>query len=93
MMDDGKIERLLRLTDATQDVEIDCTTCLDLVPLYVEKEISGRDAAREIPELHQHLILCGDCREEYEALRDLVALEESSGLPDRETLLHDLDGA
>jgi hypothetical protein len=74
----------------TQDEEIDCTACLEQVPVYVDRELAGADVAEQMPELHLHLAQCGDCFEEYEALRDLVALDSSSGLPDRATLLHRL---
>src|ERR671937_1065361 len=82
--------RLLRAIHLTQDVEIDCTTCLDRVPVYVERVLSGVDAAQDMPDVHVHLALCQDCHEEYEALRDLAALEASGGLPETAGLLHQL---
>jgi len=89
--DDRPLTELVRGVYLTPDVEIDCSTCLDQVAAYVDTELSGQDAAREMPDLHRHLALCGDCREEYEALRDLAALEAAGGLPDRSTLLNQLD--
>jgi hypothetical protein len=91
MQGDPKLQRLLRAVAVTQDAEIDCTTCLEEVPAYVDRELAGADAAREMPDLHLHLALCGDCFEEYVALRDLAALDMSSGLPDRSVLLSQLD--
>lgn len=92
MMDgDTKLTRLVRSIYSTPDVEIDCTACLDQVATYVDKELAGADAAREMPDLAQHLALCGDCFEEYEALRDLAALDAADGLPDRAVLLHTLE--
>lgn len=61
MQDDRTLRRLLRAIALTQDREIDCTTCLAGVPAYVERELAGADVARERPELHLHLALCGDC--------------------------------
>jgi hypothetical protein len=66
--------RLLHLIELTEETEIDCTTCLEGVPEYVDRALAGADVARELPDLHRHLALCGDCQEEYEALRDLVLL-------------------
>jgi hypothetical protein len=85
------LRRLLRNVELTHDEEIDCTTCLEQVPAYVERELAGAPAAEEMPELHLHLGQCGDCFEEYEALRDLVELDASSGLPDTSTLLKQLE--
>jgi hypothetical protein len=83
--------RLVRNVELTQEMEIDCTTCLEQVPVYVDRELAGADVAKEMPELHLHLAQCGDCREEYEALRDLVALDATGGLPQTATLLRQLD--
>ena len=83
--------RLLHKVQLTQDAEIDCTTCLEQVPVYVDRELAGADVAQEMPDLHMHLVKCGDCFDEYEALRDLAELSASGGLPDRSTLLEQLE--
>lgn len=90
MHDERALAHLMRAVDVTQDVEIDCTTCLERVPAYVDRELAGADVAREMPELHLHLALCRDCAEEHEALRDLAALDASGSLPDTATLLREL---
>src|SRR5919199_227502 len=82
--------RLLRAIHVTQDVEIDCTTCLDRVPVYVERVLCGADAAQDMPDVHVHLALCQDCHEEYEVLRDVAELDASGGLPDKSSLLRQL---
>ena len=82
MQEDRALRRLLRLIELTAETEIDCTMCLERVPVYVDRELAGADVAREMADLHRHLAICGDCREEYEALRDLVQLDAGSGLPD-----------
>jgi hypothetical protein len=86
------LRRLLRNVELTEEQEIDCTTCLEQVPVYVDRELAGAAVAQEMPELHLHLVQCGDCFEEYEVLRELVALELSSGLPDSSTLPQQLEG-
>jgi hypothetical protein len=91
MDEDRAFRRLVRSVELTEDEEIDCTTCLEQVPVYVDRELAGADVAKELPDLHLHLALCGDCFEEYEALRDLVELDVSGNLPDTTTLLEQLD--
>ena len=76
-----RFERWLRNIYATQDQEISCTECFDLVSGFVELEVSGQDAAAKMPQVKQHLNQCQACRDEYEALRDLRELEEKGGLP------------
>jgi hypothetical protein len=90
MYDEQKTERLMRAIRFTEDAEIDCTTCLDQVAAYVDRELAGADVAHEMPDLHLHLVLCGDCFEEYEALRDLAALD-AAGLPEKAALLDQLN--
>jgi hypothetical protein len=85
------LRRLLRNVELTQEEEIDCTTCLEQVPVYVDRELAGADTVAEMPAIQLHLVQCGDCFEEYAALRDLVDLASSSGLPDTATLLQQLE--
>ena len=75
-MNRNQLERLLRLVGRTEDEEISCTTCLELLPPYVDLEAAGEDADARLPRLRQHLDQCGVCREEYETLRELVRLED-----------------
>jgi hypothetical protein len=74
-------ERWLRNIYETQEEEISCTECFELVSPFVELEISGQDAAARLPQVKQHLNQCRACRDEYEALRDLRLLEEKGELP------------
>lgn len=70
-----RFENWLKNIYATQDEEISCSECFDLISRFVELETTGRDAAAELPRVKQHLGQCGACRDEYETLRDLVNLE------------------
>lgn len=72
---------LLRHIQETEDQELSCTECFDLVPKYVDLEIAGKAADAAVPRLRQHLDRCGVCREEYETLRDLARLEAEGRPP------------
>ena len=80
-MNRDRLEKLLRNIYETRDEEISCTECFELVSPFVDLEISGKDAAAQMPQVKQHLNQCRACREEYEALRDLRLLEEKGELP------------
>lgn len=80
-------ERWLRNIYETQDEEISCTECFDLVSRFVELEASGQDAPAKMPQVKQHLNQCPACRAEYETLRDLRRLEEKGGIPSSDDLL------
>ena len=77
----NRLERWLQNISKTQEEEISCSECFDLVSHFVEVELSGADAAKKMPQLKQHLDQCPACREEYEALRDLARLENDGELP------------
>jgi hypothetical protein len=90
-MDRDRFERWLRNIYETQDEEISCTECFDLVSRFVELEVSGQDVAAQMPQVKQHLNQCPACRAEYEALRDLRRLEEEGEIPsshDLQDLIH-----
>lgn len=80
-MKGNRFERWLQNIDKTQDQEISCSECFDLVSQFVEVELSGEDAVAKMPQLKHHLDQCAACREEYETLRDLRRLENEGGLP------------
>ena len=78
--------RLLRNIAETDDDEISCTECFDLVSQYVDLEVAGTVSEQTLPGLRQHLQQCGVCREEYEILRDLVRLEAQGRAPSADNL-------
>ena len=85
-MDRNRFESWLQNIYKTQDEEISCTECFDLVSQFVELEISGQDAEAKLPQLKQHLNQCRACHDEYEVLRDLRLLEERGEMPSLDDL-------
>jgi Putative zinc-finger len=67
--------RLLRDVARTDDEEISCSECFDLVSRYVDRPVTESLGDGALARLQQHLRQCGVCREEYEILRDLVGLD------------------
>jgi heterodisulfide reductase subunit B len=63
---------LLREMAETREVEIGCDECFEQVDRFVEMELSGLNAAQATPLVRDHLKICGECREEFQAL--LLAL-------------------
>ena len=85
-MQKDRLERWLQNIHSTQDEEISCSECFDIVSHFVDVELSGENALTRMPEVKQHLDQCAACREEYEALRDLQRLENDDGLPSLDDL-------
>jgi hypothetical protein len=64
---------LLAALAVTQDVELSCDEVLDLLDQYAELAVSGEDVEKVMPLVHHHMQMCGDCREEFEALLRILA--------------------
>lgn len=57
---------------STEEQELSCSDCFDLISEYVEREQQHAALDARMTSLHQHLGQCRVCREEYEMLSDLV---------------------
>jgi hypothetical protein len=77
----SNFERLLRLAARTEEQELSCTECFDILPQYVDLEVAGSAPERQLPLFRQHLDQCAVCREEYETVRELARLEAEGRSP------------
>ncbi len=75
------LERFVRQVSQSEQSEISCSDCLDRIDQYVEAVLAGRAQTPAHREVAQHLVQCKVCREEYEVLRDLAALEQQGRAP------------
>lgn len=66
------IEAILDAVFATQPAEIGCDECYAQLDRFVEMELAGKEAAAALPLVQVHLDHCQDCREEYEALLEIL---------------------
>lgn len=62
------LKAMLRKISRTQEIELTCGEVFDLLDQYAEMVANGVDAAEIMPLVQQHLEMCADCREEFEAL-------------------------
>ncbi len=81
-MDGSKFDSWVKKILATEEVELSCSECFDLVSDYVEAELAGAEIQGTLRRVKHHLDQCRACRDEYELLRDLVKSE--SDQPDTE---------
>ena len=78
MFNQDIFKALVREIAEVREVEIGCDECFEHVDRFIEMELSGLDAAQAMPLVQEHLEICGECREEFEALlRALQATQES----------------
>lgn len=76
---------VIREIAETRELEIGCDECFEQVDRFIEAELSGLDAARAMPLVHEHLEICGECREEFGVL--LLALQATGAASSGPTAL------
>ena len=64
--------KMLEMLARTQEVELSCDEVFALLDEFAERAARGEDMARLMPLVQQHLELCGDCQEEYQALLNVL---------------------
>jgi len=69
---DSLVERLVKSLEITHDEECACDEFHDFIDQYAETNIRGEDAERLMPLIKNHLEICHECCEEYEALLDVL---------------------
>jgi len=62
----------LQVLENVQEEGCSCDEVFNRIDEYVEREVDGRDAENIMPLVREHLDLCPDCCEEYEALLDIL---------------------
>ena len=62
----------LRVLESIREEETPCDEVYARIDEYVEREVDKRDAAQLMPLIREHLDMCSDCCEEYEALLDVL---------------------
>ena len=63
-----ELQKMLDVVRATQPVEIDCDMCLMQVGEFAELHLVGKPIPEGLKAIEQHLLICDECREEYEML-------------------------
>jgi hypothetical protein len=62
----------LRVLEDVRKEELSCAEIYSKLDEYVECEIGCKDAAHIMPLIREHLDICQECCDEYEALLDVV---------------------
>ena len=77
-MDKSKYEQWIEKILATEEEEISCTECFDVVSDYVDAELAGVEIQGTFRQVKQHLHQCRACQDEYELLREIVAQDKEN---------------
>ncbi len=63
-----KLKTMVRGVTRTREIEYSCDDTYRLLDEFAEAVVQGKDAVKMMPLVQQHLEMCPDCREEFEAL-------------------------
>src|SRR5215210_7170696 len=78
MFDRDIFKALIGEIAETREVEIGCDECFEQLDRFVDMKLSGLDAAHALPLVQDHLEICGECRDVFEAfMAALRATEET----------------
>ena len=77
-------EKMLKMIQNTQETELSCDEVHRLLGQYTEMAIRGEDAASLLPLVHFHLVMCPDCKEEYEALTRILQVQARNSVPNQD---------
>ena len=69
-------DKLIRMLSLTRPEEVDCGECMKVVAAFADYELDGKSVPESLEAIEHHLALCGECREEYEAL--IAAIKSDS---------------
>lgn len=69
------LAKLMRILSLTEERELSCPEAFQLVDYYAELELAGENVHGLMPRVAHHLHLCGECFEEYVAVRRLVSID------------------
>jgi hypothetical protein len=67
-MDVLKLKKIMQGILSSHPHEIGCDDCFQYLDAYVEMILEGGNASQAYPEVHEHLLRCGNCHEEFLAL-------------------------
>jgi hypothetical protein len=69
------MKNVLEMIAHTQEREIGCDEVHALIDQFAEMKMRGEDPTRFMSFIQQHLDMCPDCREEYEALLEALRID------------------
>jgi hypothetical protein len=72
-MEDEIVLKFLQILENVRSEDMSCDDMYAQLDEFVEREVTSRDAARIMPLIQEHIDMCPDCCDEYQAL--LTVLE------------------
>jgi len=81
---DEVVMRFLQILEQVRDEDLSCSDMYARLDEFVEAEVrEGADADKLTPLIHEHLDMCSECCDEYEALLSVVEHTQNDETEDK----------
>jgi DNA replication protein DnaD len=71
-MQDEVVVKFLKVLENVRAEEMSCSEMYDHLDEFVEREVESKDAEKIMPLIQEHIDMCPECCDEYEALLDVL---------------------
>ena len=71
-----QVGSIVQMLSITRDREFDCSECLQHVSEFAECQLANNPVNEVMESVENHLALCPECREEFEALLKILKAEK-----------------
>ena len=71
-LQDEAVLRFLHILENARAEEMSCSDLYAHLDEFVEREVQSKDAEKIAPLIREHLDICSECCEEYEALLNVI---------------------
>lgn len=71
-MEDEVVIKFIKVLEDVQHGGLTCEEMYSQLDEFVEREVNSHDAAKIMPLIQDHIDICPECCDEYEALLDIL---------------------
>ncbi len=71
-LNDEVVVKFLQVLENLREEEINCAEFYSRIDEFVEREVKSHDAKKIMPVIQDHIDMCAECCDEYEALLSVL---------------------
>jgi hypothetical protein len=71
-LQDEVVVKFLKILETLREEEMSCAEMYAHIDEFVEREVKSHDAEKLMPLIQEHIDMCAECCDEYEALLDVL---------------------
>jgi hypothetical protein len=71
-LEDEVVVKFLKVLENIREEDMSCSEMYAHIDEFVEREVNAHDAEKIMPLIQEHIDLCPECCDEYEALLDVL---------------------